>query len=171
MLFKNNDAKRMFAFAVLMAGAVLSFATIAGAREDDDEVDGRRPAVINAKWESECSACHDAYPARFLPAESWRAIMSGLDKHFGSDASLDAADAAEITAFLEQNAGTGKMGHEVSGKPLLRITETRWFKSEHREVSRHTWKNPRVKSRANCGACHTKAGSGDFSERNVKIPK
>ena len=171
MLFKNDDAKRMFASAMLMAGAALCFATVAGAHEDDDEMYGRRPVVINAKWESECGACHVAYPARYLPAESWRAIMSGLDKHFGSNASLDAADAAEITAFLEQNAGTGKMSHEVSGKPLLRITETRWFESEHREISRHTWGNPKVKSRANCGACHTRAEHGDFSEHNVKIPR
>ncbi len=112
-----------------------------------------------------------AYPPRILPAESWRAIMAGLDKHFGSNASLDAADANEITAFLEKNADTRKRSHETTGKPLLRITETRWFKSEHREVAEHTWKNPKVKSRANCGACHTRAESGDFNEHDVKIPR
>ena len=95
--------------------------------------------------------------------------MSGLDKHFGSNAGLDTASANEITAFLEKNADTRK--HETLAKPLLRITETRWFKSEHREVAAHNWKNPKVKSRANCGACHTKAESGNFNEDDVKIPK
>jgi nitrate/TMAO reductase-like tetraheme cytochrome c subunit len=38
-------------------------------------------------------------------------------------------------------------------------------------VAEHIWKNPKVKSRANCGACHTKAESGDYDEHNVKIPR
>jgi Dihaem cytochrome c len=164
MLLKVKYLTRMFAVVVLIMGA-----TMPVAHADDDEDEGRQPAVSNAKWVSECGACHVAYPPRYLPAESWRAIMSGLDKHFGSNAGLDAASANEITAFLEKNADTRK--HETLAKPLLRITETHWFKSEHREVAAHNWKNPKVKSRANCGACHTKAESGDFSEDNVKIPK
>jgi hypothetical protein len=164
MLLKVKNLTRMFAVVVLIMGA-----TMPVAHADDDEDEGRQPAVSNAKWVSECGACHVAYPPRYLPAESWRAIMSGLDKHFGSNAGLDAASANETTAFLEKNADTRK--HETLAKPLLRITETHWFKSEHREVAAHNWKNPKVKSRANCGACHTKAESGDFSEDNVKIPK
>lgn len=167
MLSNVKNLTRMFAAALLIMGATMSVAHISDARADDDE--GQRQTVTNAKWVSECGACHVAYPARYLPAESWRAIMAGLDKHFGSNASLDAESAKEITVFLEKNASTKK--HEVTSKPLLRITETRWFKSEHREVSERTWKNPKVKSRANCGACHTGAESGDFSEDNVKIPK
>ncbi len=169
MLFNVKNFTRMFAVVVLVMGATMSVAHISDARADDDEDEGQGPTVSNAKWLAECGACHFAYPPRFLPAESWRAIMSGLDKHFGSNAGLDAATANEITAFLEKNAST-KM-HEVSGKPLLRITETRSFKSEHSEVAARVWKNPKVKSPANCGACHTKAESGDFNEDDVKIPK
>lgn len=164
MLFNNKKFTRMFAVVVLVMSA-----TTQVAKADSDEDEGQRPVVSNAKWVSECGACHVAYPARYLPAESWRAIMAGLDKHFGSNASLDAESAKEITVFLEKNASTKK--HELLATPLLRITETRWFKSEHREVAAHTWKNPKVKSRANCGACHTKVGNGDFSEDNVKIPR
>src|SRR5665647_1831601 len=128
VMFKVKNITRMFAVVVLVTGA-----TMPAAHADHDEDKGKAPMVSNAKWVSECGACHVAYPPRFLPAESWRAIMTGLDKHFGSNASLDAADVNEITAFLEKNAST-KM-HEVSGKPALRITETRSFKSEHREVT------------------------------------
>jgi hypothetical protein len=169
MLFNIKNLTRVFVFAVLLMDATMLFAQAANARGDDDEDTGKRPAVVDAKWATECSACHVAFPARYLPAESWRAIMAGLDKHFGSDASLDDATAKEITAYLVKNASTRK--HKVSGKPQLRITETRWFKSEHREVAARTWKNPKVKSPANCAACHTKADSGDFSERHVKIPR
>ena len=160
MLFNVKNFTRMFAVVVLVIGATISIA---------QAEDGQKRMVSNARWKNECGACHIAYPPRMLPAESWRAIMSGLGKHFGSDASLDAASASEITTFLEKNASTKK--HEVLDKPLLRITETRWFKSEHRKVDERDWKNPKVKSTSNCGACHTKADSGDFDEDNVKIPK
>lgn len=164
-MFSGKLAIVMIAMAVM---AYLGHASTARA-DDDDEDNGHRPVVVDAKWATECSACHIAYPARYLPAESWRAIMSGLDRHFGSNASLDAATAREITAYLEKNASTRK--YKVPAKPVLRITETRWFKSEHREVAARHWKNPKIRSRANCGACHTTADHGDFSERHVKIPK
>ena len=171
MLFDYKNISPMLIVGMLVMVAMMSVAHVSNARADDDEDEdtGHRPAVVDAKWAAECSACHVAYPARYLPAESWRAIMSGLDKHFGSNASLDDATAREITAYLEKNASTRK--YAVSGKPVLRITETRWFKSEHREVAARHWKNPKVKSSANCGACHTTADKGDFSEDNVKIPK
>jgi hypothetical protein len=125
--------------------------------------------ATNAKWKAECGSCHVAYPANMLPAASWRAMMGGLDKHFGSDASLDAPTSTEILAFLEKNASQRKP--DSVQKPQLRITETRWFISKHDEVSAKTWKNPQVKSAANCAACHTQAESGDFSERNIRMPK
>jgi hypothetical protein len=170
MMINTRKFSHTLALGVMVMVAMMYVAHASNARADDDDEDtGHRPAVVDAKWATECSACHVAYPARYLPAESWRAIMSGLDKHFGSNASLDAATTKEITAYLEKNASTGK--HNVSVKPVLRITETRWFKSEHREVAARHWKNPKVKSRANCGACHTTADRGDFSERHIKIPK
>jgi mono/diheme cytochrome c family protein len=169
MLLDYKNISPMLLLGMLAMVAMMSVAHVSNARADDDDDDdtGHRPAIVDAKWSAECSACHVAYPARYLPAESWRAIMSGLDKHFGSNASLDPSTTKEITAYLEKNASRGK----VSGKPVLRITETRWFRSEHREVAARHWKSPKVKSPSNCGACHTTADKGDFSERHVKIPR
>jgi len=130
--------------------------------------DSHRYTASNPTWKAECGSCHIAYPPQLLPAASWRAIMSGLDKHFGSDASLDAKTAAEVGAFLEQNAGRDRFSF---GKPALRITETRWFMHEHDEVARSVWTSPKVKSASNCGACHQGAEKGDFSEHAVRIPK
>ena len=42
---------------------------------------------------------------------------------------------------------------------------------EHDEVPTPTWKLPAVKSKANCGACHTRAEQGDFSEASLRVPK
>lgn len=128
-----------------------------------------QPTQLNAKWKQECSSCHIAYAPGLLPAESWRKIMSGLDKHFDSDASLNAQENKEITDFLVNNASN----RWTANTSPLRITETAWFKRKHdsREVDPAVWKNPLVKSPANCQACHTQADRGDFSERNIKVPK
>ena len=127
----------------------------------------RTTAPANATWKAECGSCHIAYPPALLPASSWRQLMAGLPRHFGTDASLDAASAAEIGAFLERNAGSGRRG----GEAAQRITATRWFQHKHDEVSAAVWKNPRVKSAANCSACHGGAERGDFDEHSVRIPR
>lgn len=154
-----------------------SFAKSAAQSGDSDDQNrsgsknGRKPLVSNAKWKDECGSCHMAYPPRFLSAESWRAVMAGLDKHFGSDATLDAAAATEIGDFLERNASTKQRLSSSGNEPPLRITETRWFQSEHRKVADRIWKDPQVKSPANCVACHPQADSGSFSERDIRMPK
>ena len=172
---------RMLAVALLATGV-----TISAAQADDDRNErygGRsgekyggenrgkpvQPAQTNAKFQQECASCHIAYAPGLLPAESWRKMMVGLDKHFGSDASLDAQDSKEITAFLVNNASNR---WSASTAPL-RITETAWFKRKHdgHEINPAVWKNPLVKSPANCAACHPQAERGDFSERNIKMPK
>ena len=109
-----------------------------------------QPAQTNAKFQQECSTCHIAYSPGLLPAESWRKVMAGLDKHFGSDASLDAQDNKEITAFLVNNASNRWSAPTAP----LRISEAAWFKREHdgREINPEVWKNPKVKSPANCVA-------------------
>jgi cytochrome c553 len=165
MLFDSKNVLRMFAVVLLLTGGLISVAHA----EDDDDDEGRMPASKNVAWQTECGSCHVAFPPRLLPAESWRAVMSGLDKHFGSDASLDPAVIKEIGTFLNKNAGNNQ--HTSSGKPMLRITETRWFVREHDEVPDRAWKNPKVKSAANCAACHTEAESGNYSEHGIKIPK
>lgn len=123
--------------------------------------------ATNVHWKDECGSCHVAYPPKLLPAESWKGVMGGLDRHFGSDGSLDAATGAEISAFLLENAGK----RTATTRPVLRISETGWFKREHDEVPARIWKSPAVKSAANCSVCHTQADSGDYSEANIRVPK
>ena len=123
----------------------------------------------NDRWKAECGSCHIAYPPQLLPAQAWHRMMSQLDKHFGTDASLDPAAAAEIGAYLERHSGSTRRAQLAPGS--LRITETAWFIHEHDEVPPPAWKHPAVKSAANCAACHTMAEQGDFRERNIRIPR
>jgi len=160
----DNDTKRMlFDVSVWTISLLVTLILLAQAAWADSNA---FPAA-HPKWKAECGSCHTAYPPQLLPASSWRRIMSTLERHFGTDATLDAAAAAEIGTFLEQNAGTGK---RVRGAQTLRITESAWFRREHREVPAATWKLPGVKTAANCVACHTTADQGDFRERNIRVP-
>jgi hypothetical protein len=127
--------------------------------------DEKRHTIDHAAYRTECGSCHIAYPPALLDARAWHAIMNSLDRHFGTDASLDPAKEAELIAYLGTAAGTRK----VAG--AARITESTWFRKEHREVAAATWTSAAVKSASNCGACHRRASAGDFSERTVQIPR
>lgn len=118
------------------------------------------------KWKAECGSCHLAFPAQLLPADSWRRMLSGLNRHFGVDASVDPGDLKQIARYLEANSATGKMAETP---PPAQITEAGWFRREHRKVPAADWKSGTVKSAANCAACHTAAEQGDFSERQIKF--
>lgn len=134
--------------------------------------DSKSPVVpLLPAYKQECSACHVAYPAGMLPAGSWKRLMGGLSKHYGTDASLDEKSVAEISGWLEGHAGTYKRVSEMP--PDDRITKSAWFIRKHneREVSPAVWKRASVGSASNCIACHTNAAQGSFSERDIKIPK
>ena len=127
------------------------------------------PAQANAKWQTECGSCHVAFAPGLLPAASWKNVMSGLDKHFGSDASLTPEDATEITNFLVRNSSN----RWAAGTAPLQVTESGWFKAKHSsdEINPNVWKRQFVKSKSNCIACHGGADKGLFDEKTVRIPK
>lgn len=127
------------------------------------------PRQMLPSYQQECAACHLAYPPGLLPARSWDRIMNGLDKHYGTDASLDAATVQQIGQWLQANAGTYK---RVSAEPPQdRITESAWFLRKHRKLDAPVWQHTSVKSAANCAACHTRAEQGSFDERELQFPR
>ena len=130
------------------------------------------PPIADPVVREECGSCHLAFPAAMLPASSWTAIIGGLEKHFGDDASVDAASAALITRYLAENAAD-RGGQRYAGKltrgvdlqnPPLRITELPGWIKKHREVSAKEWKRSEVGSKANCAACHRDAQRGFFED-------
>lgn len=123
----------------------------------------------SAKAEQECAGCHIVYPPGLLPAPSWKRVMGSLGKHYGSDASLDDASLREISVWLQTYAGTTK--RTLEEPPQDRITRSQWFVRKHREVDPQIWKEPAVKSAANCLACHTAADKGSFRESEIQFPK
>ena len=156
-----NPVSRKYAIAVVVSALALAHSQALLADRESFQVN-------NPTYKSECGSCHVAYPPALLPASSWRAILDGLDRHFGTNAALDDKSLAEIRTFVLKNAGKDRSS---SAKPVLRITETPWFKREHREVPASIWSSAKVKSPSNCGACHQGADEGNFEESSISIPK
>ncbi|PZO13956.1 MAG: cytochrome C [Burkholderiales bacterium] len=126
------------------------------------------PRNVPQAYTQECAACHTAYPPGMLPARSWQRVMNGLDKHYGTDASLDAATVTQLSQWLQTNSGTYKRVNEEP--PQDRITRSAWFERKHRNIDAAVWKHASVKSAANCAACHTGANQGQFDDDNLRFP-
>lgn len=125
------------------------------------------PANAPAGYQAECGSCHMAYQPALLSAGDWRRTMAGLKDHFGTDATVDGPAGQEIANFLERNAGNaGKLGS--AGEPP-RISQTARFVRKHRDIPAKYWKDPRIKSAANCEACHRGAAEGNYSEHDILI--
>jgi hypothetical protein len=118
--------------------------------------EAKPPVSDKMKWQSECGSCHVPYPPRLLAGDNWQQLIKGLNKHFGSNAMLEDKDSKEILGFLKRFAGNG----ERFSSPSLRISDTPWFKHEHRVISAKEWANPDVGSRSNCSACHGRSVLG-----------
>jgi Dihaem cytochrome c len=147
----------------------LATATLAHWVLADDDGSRRTRVSPLPQYQQECAACHVTYPPGMLPAASWQRLMSNLPRHFGTDASLDAATVKTLSGWLAAHAGTDKRAREAP--PEDRITRSAWFVREHDEVRAATWKLPAVKSAANCVACHPRADQGAFNERDIRIPR
>lgn len=94
--------------------------------------------------------------------------MAGLDTHYGSDATLDAATTGQIYRWLQAHAGTYKRVREAP--PQDRITRSAWFERKHRKVGPAVWQRASVKSAANCPACHVGAEQGDYDDDKLQLP-
>jgi hypothetical protein len=129
----------------------------------------RMPATSSKTYAQECASCHMAYPPGLLPPDSWRRIVNSLDKHYGTDASLDAQSARAIGDWLGANAGTYKRAKEAP--PDNRITRSAWFTRKHRELPAEVWRRASVRTAANCNACHLGAEQGRFNDDDVRIPR
>jgi hypothetical protein len=150
-----------------LAGAALGLASAASAG------DGHRSRAVPLlpRYQQECASCHIAYPAGLLPSSSWKRLIEGLPKHFGTDASVDAATAQELSTWLQAHSADTRRHDPTTPPPEDRITRSSWFVHEHDEVAPATWKLPAVKSPSNCAACHRGADQGVFNEHDVRIPR
>jgi hypothetical protein len=147
--------------SLLAAALILSMA----ARADRLPI----PADAPASFRAECGGCHLPYPPALLTAPDWQRVMARLDRHYGDNASLDEKTRRELEAFLVRNAA-GRSRMAGAGDPP-RLTASAWFRREHRKVPESLWRDARVRSAANCGACHSRAEAGSYRGREIALPE
>jgi mono/diheme cytochrome c family protein len=149
------------AIIVRTLGAVLAMTTASA------QAAAPAPATAST-YQEECGSCHTAYPARFLKPADWTTVLGTLDRHYGADATLDAAALSAVARHL--GVGAPPANAPVTSA-LPRITGSGWFVHEHDEIPAATFKSPAVRSAANCSACHTGADRGDFDEHSIRMPQ
>jgi mono/diheme cytochrome c family protein len=162
---KKQDTKNRKRLPGLAMTAVMALALATDASADN--IRGF-PGKVPAAYGQECAACHTAYPPGMLPARSWQRIMNGLEHHYGTDASLDAASVRQLSEWLQAHAGTFKRANLEP--PEDRITKSVWFERKHRKIDPAVWKLAAVKSAGNCIACHTRADRADYGDATRRPP-
>lgn len=133
----------------------------------------RLPADVPPAFQAECASCHVAFPPQLMIADDWLRVLRSLDKHYGDNATLDEKTRQVLEDFHVRHAGRASKigaGRAAQAGGLPRLTQTDWFLREHREVSRADWTHAKVKTPANCVACHSKAIAGSYREREIIMP-
>ncbi len=165
------------AAVVLVVGA----AAADGHRQNRRREHGRKgssehavPAVDNPAYQEACGACHFPLQPALLPSRSWRLLMAETRDHFDQALDLEAAQMAEIEAYLTANAAEktpGALAQEImeslgSSTPL-RVTDVPVIRDEHRRLDPTVFERSSVAGRADCPACHPGATAGIYDGAEI----
>ncbi|WP_267285197.1 cytochrome C [Halarcobacter ebronensis] len=101
--------------------------------------------------------------------------MSDLKNHFGDDASLKEEDRENILYFLLENSAENstkeisvKVLNSIENKDIIAITQTPFWKNEHKNIKKEVFEHPQIKSKANCKACHSDIEKGLIEDEKIK---
>ncbi len=129
-------------------------------------------------YQSECASCHFGFHPGLLPSRSWETMMTGLENHFGEDASLDPDTTSMLFSYLRDNSA--EHFHSEAAFKLLRsipdsqtpqrITGTGYWKRKHEDISEEIFMRNTIRSFLNCGACHRYAEFGSYEDEHIRIP-
>jgi len=128
----------------------------------------------------ECTSCHTLYAPYLLPKRSWKKLMANLADHFGDDASLDETDRRSVEAYLLANSAessTKEAAHYILNsvknikKDIIAISESPYWRDKHASLDKALFDSPKVKSKANCKACHRRFENGIIEDALISLPK
>ena len=157
-----------FLFFSIFADDNFSYFTKKGVKKVEEKL------YINA-----CGSCHFAYQPGLLPEQSWTKLMSNLENHFDTDASLLEEDLNYLTNYLTKHSANRNMNYKRSRKIVksikdsnypIAITKIPYFEKEHRKIPKKLILQEEVKGLFNCIACHTKAKEGLYDDDTISIP-
>ena len=135
--------------------------------------------VNNQLYIKECGSCHFPYQPGLLPSNAWNKMMTNLDKHFGSDASLAPEDFQTLSKYLNDNSAEKNMQYKRSNKIVSSlaknqipdsISTTPYMIKKHEDIKKNLISQNEVKGLFNCIACHKTADKGIYGERDINIP-
>ena len=135
--------------------------------------------VNNQLYIKECGSCHFPYQPGLLPSNAWNKMMTNLENHFNSDASLNEADLQTLTKYLNDNSAEKNMQFKRSNKIVSSlaknqipdsISTTPYMIKKHEDIKKNLISQNEVKGLFNCIACHKTADKGIYGERDINIP-
>ena len=135
--------------------------------------------VNNQLYIKECGSCHFPYQPGLLPENAWNKMMTNLENHFNSDASLNEADLQTLTKYLNDNSAEKNMQYKRSNRIVSSlaknqipdsISTTPYMIKKHEDIRKDLITQNEVKGLFNCIACHKTADKGIYGERDINIP-
>ena len=135
--------------------------------------------VNNQLYIKECGSCHFPYQAGLLPANAWNKMMTNLENHFNSDASLNEADLQTLTKYLNDNSAEKNMQYKRSSRIVSSlaknqipdsISTTPYMIKKHEDIRKDLITQKEVKGLFNCMACHKTADKGIYGDKDINIP-
>lgn len=135
--------------------------------------------VNNQLYIKECGSCHFPYQPGLLPSNAWNKMMTNLENHFNSDASLNEANLQTLTKYLNDNSAEKNMQYKRSNRIVSSlaknqipdsISTTPYMIKKHEDIRKNLITQNEVKGLFNCIACHKTADKGIYRERDINIP-
>lgn len=130
--------------------------------------------VQNITFVNECASCHTLYPPNLLPKKSWELLMSDLENHFGDDASIDQELNKSILDFLQKNSAENftieaswNFLNSIKNQDIITLTKTSYWEKRHKNIPKKVFETSRVRSVANCKACHSDIEKGLIEDENI----
>ncbi len=159
-------------YLLLLITASLLFAEVPKNKQDV------APAT-NELYLKECGSCHFAYQAGLLPANAWNKMMSNLENHFNSDATLSDEDLKTLTKYLNDNSAEKNMQYKRSNRIVSSIKKnqipdsistTPYMIQKHKDIRKDLITQKEVIGIFNCIACHKTADKGYYGDKDIVIP-
>ena len=135
---------------------------------------GLQPAYYkaqNSDFAHECAQCHTLYAPFMQTSDKHEKIMANLENHFGDDASIDDETNEKILEFLRQNSAEksdSKWAIKFAKNDDIAITSSPFWQKAHENLDKEIFKRDKIKSKANCAACHENIEKGLISKALIK---
>ena len=97
--------------------------------------------------------------------------MASPKNHFGDDASIDDETNKKILEFLRQNSAeksSSKWAIKFAKNDDIAITSSPFWQKAHENLDKEIFKRDKIKSKANCAACHENIEKGLISKALIK---